>query len=376
MEQKQRRFTKNVFVLDQKRKTICGQIASKNAQPYCQIKIGRNFALKAVATPEPKGYVLEISEVGSYRIQDGSDIISLMISADGVEATTERWEEWKFETDLVGSNGYRIGYKWCSNRCENKISKGMGMVPPYTRNDFARREIRELPGVQKSKYDVKELRQKIREEREKGNVELQLKPTFKAERGMNSPDSDEDQNPMNQMADDWAEEVRKQDEDAARRKALETKLEDRDEDMRHLRWRIEGNRRNLRKRQRNQKKCRDRKKEPQLEEVIVEDEGEESGEEETVSASYITSNYIERISKIRKSKDERLSMLASMMPQQSGEFTSMLFTKKIKWDNVPLYLIDEVQKKYELQSVGGCDRVAFVSKGTNLIILPVASKPR
>nr|BDY02939.1 NS2 protein [Epizootic hemorrhagic disease virus 5] len=371
MEQKQRRFTKNVFVLDQKRKTICGQIASKNAQPYCQIKIGRNFALKAVPTPEPKGYVLEISEVGSYRIQDGSDIISLMISTDGVEATTERWEEWKFETiscvpmaTVLNINGAQID-------AEIKISKGMGMVPPYTRNDFDRREMPELPGVQKSRYDVKELRQKIREEREKGNIELQPKPTFKAERWHEQPDSDEDQNPMNQMADDWAEEVRKQDEDAARRKALEAKLEE--QRRRYEAFKMENRRQQeeFKRTSEEPKETRDRKKEPQLEEVIVEDEGEESGEEETVSASYITSNYIERISKIRKSKDERLSMLASMMPQQAGEFTSMLFTKKIKWDNVPLYLIDEVQKKYELQSVGGCDRVAFVSKGTNLIILPV-----
>ncbi|BCG49857.1 NS2 protein [Epizootic hemorrhagic disease virus 1] len=371
MEQKQRKFTKNVFVLDQKRKTICGQIASKNALPYCQIKIGRNFALKAVSTPEPKGYVLEITEVGSYRIQDGSDIISLIISENGVEATMERWEEWKFETISCVPMATVLNINGALIDAEIKISKGMGIVPPYTRNDFDRREMPELPGVQRSKYDVRELRQKIREEREKGNIETQPKLAFKAERWHEQPDSDEDQNPMNQMADDWAEEVRKQDEEAARRKALETKLEE--QRRRYEAFKLENKRQQEEsmKTSEGPKEQRGWKKEPESDEIVIEDEEEESGEEETVGASYITASYIERISKIRKAKDERLSMLASMMPQQAGEFTSLLFTKKIKWDNVPLYLIDETQKKYELQSIGSCERVAFVSKGTNLIILPV-----
>nr|P27280.1 RecName: Full=Non-structural protein NS2 [Epizootic hemorrhagic disease virus (serotype 2 / strain Alberta)]AAA43001.1 phosphorylated ssRNA-binding protein [Epizootic hemorrhagic disease virus 2] len=376
MEQKQRRFTKNVFVLDQKRKTICGQIAARQSLPYCQIKIGRNFALRAVATPEPKGYVLEICDVGAYRIQDGNDVISLMISADGVEGTQERWEEWKFESDLMRTNGHSSKYKRSVGRREIKVSKGMGIVPPYTRNDFDRRELPELPGVQRSKYDIRELRQKIREEREKGAVEQPHKPAFKTERGMNRPDSDEDQNPAGGVVNDWTCETQKRDQEAERREALEIRLADNDRESKHSNWIVRGRGKILKEVKNSFRTQEVERKKSDMGEVIIEEDDEDSEEEEGARASYITSAYIERISRIRKIKDERLSMLASMMPQQSGEYTTTLFIKKQKWDNVPLYLIDEMQKKYELQSVGSCERVAFVSKGTNLIILPVASNPR
>nr|QRW93476.1 NS2 protein [Epizootic hemorrhagic disease virus] len=373
MEQKQRRFTKNVFVLDQKRKTLCGQVAGRNSMPYCQVKIGRNFALKAVSTPEPKGYVLEINEVGAYRIQDGNDVISLMLSADGVEATQERWEEWKFETISCVPMATVLNINGAVIDAEIKVSKGMGMVAPYTRNDFDRRELPELPGVQKSRYDVRELRQKIKEEREKGAVEQQRKSMFKAERWLDQPESDEDQGAAASSTNDWAVEVQRQDEETEQRKAQEERMEQ--ERREYEAYRLENERRHAEDEARQEFARRERErremKKRNEEEIIVEEEEEESGEEEMQSASYITSDYVERLSKVRKSKDERLSILASMMPQQAGEYTSLLFIKKTRWDNVPLYLMDETQKKYELQSVGSCERVAFVSKGTNLIVLPV-----
>nr|CAN89093.1 NS2 protein [Epizootic hemorrhagic disease virus (serotype 2 / strain 439)] len=373
MEQKQRRFTKNVFVLDQKRKTLCGQVAGKSSMPYCQVKIGRNFALKAVPTPEPKGYVLEINDVGAYRIQDGNDVISMMLTSDGVEATQERWEEWKFETISCVPMATVLNINGAMVDAEIKVSKGMGMVAPYTRNDFDRRELPELPGVQKSKYDIRELRQKIKEEREKGMIEHQRKPVFKPERWLDQPESDEDQGATAGTVNNWVVEVQKQEEETERRKAQEARLEQ--ERREYEAYKLENEKRDAEDRARQEyvrreKEKRERKKKEE-EEIVVEEEEEESGEEEVQSASYITSDYVERLSKVRKSKDERLSMLASMMPQQAGEFTSLLFIKKTKWDNVPLYLIDEMQKKYELQSVGCCDRVAFTSKGTNLIVLPV-----
>nr|CAN89120.1 NS2 protein [Epizootic hemorrhagic disease virus (serotype 4 / strain IbAr 33853)] len=371
MEQRQRRFTKNVFVLDQKRKTLCGQIAARQSLPYCQIKIGRNFALKAVATPEPKGYVLEISDAGAYRIQDGNDVISLMISADGVEGTQERWEEWKFETISCVPMATVLNINGALIDAEIKVSKGMGMVQPYTKNDFDRRELPELPGVQRSKYDVKELRQKIKEERERGIIEQPRKPTFKTERWHEQPDSDEDQNPTSSVVTDWANEAQGRDDEVERREALETKLAEQRRRFEAFRLDNERKKEEFEKNQEQSKTLEVGKGEFKTDEVIVEEDDEDSDEEEEGGASYITSAYIERISKIRKTKDDRLSMLASMMPQQSGEYTATLFVKKLKWDNVPLYLIDEVQKKYELQSVGSCERVAFVSKGTNLIILPV-----
>nr|CAN89154.1 NS2 protein [Epizootic hemorrhagic disease virus (serotype 8 / strain CPR 3961A)] len=373
MEQKQRRFTKNVFVLDQKRKTLCGQIAGRSSMPYCQVKIGRNFALKAVSTPEPKGYVLEINDAGAYRIQDGNDVISMMLSADSVEATQERWEEWKFETISCVPMATVLNINGAMIDAEIKISKGMGMVAPYTRNDFDRRELPELPGVQRSKYDVRELRQKIREEREKSTAEHQRKPAFKPERWLDQPESDEDQGTASNAINNWVIEVRKQEEEAERFKAQEARMEQ--ERKEYEAYKLENERRDAEDRARQEYAKRERekkeKKKREEEEIIVEEEEEESGEEETQSASYITLDYVERLSKIRKSKDERLSMLASMMPQQMGEYSSLLFVKKTKWDNVPLYLMDEMQKKYELQSVGSCERVAFVSKGTNLIVLPV-----
>nr|AVA16286.1 NS2 [Epizootic hemorrhagic disease virus 6] len=361
MEQKQRRFTKNVFVLDQKRKTLCGQLAARQSLPYCQIKIGRNFALRAVATPEPKGYVLEICDVGAYRIQDGNDVISLMISTDGVEGTQERWEEWKFETISCVPMATVLNINGALVDAEIKVSKGMGMVPPYTRNDFDRRELPELPGVQRSKYDIRELRQKIREEREKGAAEQPYKPAFKTEHWHEQPDSDEDQN-LN-VVNDWARETQKRDEEAERREALEQ--------QQRIRLDRERRKEDLERSQEQFRTQEVERKKFDMDEIVIEEDNEDSEEEESARSSYITSAYIERISRIRKTKDERLSMLASMMPQQSGEYTTTLFIKKQKWDNVPLYLIDEIQKKYELQSVGSCERVAFVSKGTNLIILPV-----
>nr|ALX38602.1 NS2 protein [Epizootic hemorrhagic disease virus]ALX38603.1 NS2 protein [Epizootic hemorrhagic disease virus]ALX38604.1 NS2 protein [Epizootic hemorrhagic disease virus]ALX38607.1 NS2 protein [Epizootic hemorrhagic disease virus] len=371
MEQKQRRFTKNVFVLDQKRKTLCGQIAARQSLPYCQIKIGRNFALKAVATPEPKGYVLEICDVGAYRIQDGNDVISLMISADGVEGTQERWEEWKFETISCVPMATVLNINGALVDAEIKVSKGMGMVPPYTRNDFDRRELPELPGVQRSKYDIRELRQKIREEREKGAVEQPHKPAFKTERWHEQPDSDEDQNLTGGVVSDWTCETQERDQEAERREALEIRLAEQRQRIEAFKLDSERKREDLKRSQERNRTQEVERKKPDMGEIIIEEDDEDSEEEEGARASYITSAYIERISRIRKTKDERLSMLASMMPQQSGEYTTTLFIKKQKWDNVPLYLIDEMQKKYELQSVGSCERVAFVSKGTNLIILPV-----
>nr|CAN89163.1 NS2 protein [Epizootic hemorrhagic disease virus (serotype 6 / strain 318)] len=371
MEQKQRRFTKNIFVLDQRRKTLCGQIAAKQSLPYCQIKIGRNFALRAAATPEPKGYVLEISDVGAYRIQDGNDVISLMISAEGIEGTQERWEEWKFETISCVPMATVLNINGALVDAEIKVSKGMGMVPPYTRNDFDRRELPELPGVQKSKYDVRELRQKIREEREKGAVEQSHRPTFKTERWVEQPDSDEDQNLTSGVVNDWASQVQKRDEEVERRETLEARLAEQRQKIEAFRLDSGRKREDLDINPEWIKKQEAERQKSNMNETIIEEDDEDSEEEEGVKASYITSAYIERISKIRKTKDERLSMLASMMPQQSGDYTTTLFIKKQKWDNVPLYLIDEMQKKYELQSVGSCERVAFVSKGTNLIILPV-----
>ncbi|AFH41525.1 NS2 [Pata virus] len=367
MEQKPRRFTKTICVYDPSGRTICGKVAKEKRDPYAIIKLGRVFSLKSADGPQPKSYVLEISRPGAYRIQDGQDTISLMIEENGVEGTTERWEEWKFETlnpmpmaTMIRHNGQMVD-------AELKYCKGMGMIEPYTKNDFDRKEMPALPGVEQSKYEVRELRQKIREEREaqaKGllpqprdmrvreeeqmqraqEVVRQEKTSYKWE-----DDIDFDQPKDTQVRKDFDEERHRQEQRAQRR----NEQNERDEELHRKLEAFEQNILNKAEKM----------------EQIVEEVSEESEEEEVVE-SYITAEYIERMSKQQKTKDERFMSYAQMMPQAQGDFDRILVTKKVKWDNVPLFIVNESRKAYELQAIGECVRVVFAVKGTNLLILP------
>nr|ASW41491.1 NS2 [Bluetongue virus] len=352
MEQKQRKFTKNIFVLDVNAKTLCGVIAKQSLQPYCQIKIGRVIAFKPVKSPEPKGYVLNVPGPGAYRIQDGQDVISVMLTLCGVEATTERWEEWKFEGVSVTPMATRVQHNGVMVDAEIKYCKGMGIVQPYMKNDFDRNEMPDLPGVMRSNYDIRELRQKIKNEREMApRPQVQNTVLREESRWM-----DEDEARVSEEMKEAASSVSRLEGLREARANMFKEVEvgvswnlshqgeeraDKDEDEDHDDYRADEDER-----------------------------GEDASDDEQLK-THITKEYIEKVAKQVKLKDERFMSLSSAMPQASGGFDRMIVTKKLKWQNVPLYCFDESTKRYELQCVGACERVAFVSKDMSLIILPV-----
>nr|CAD9197765.1 NS2 [Bluetongue virus] len=326
MEQRQRRFTKNIFVFDVSAKTICGIVAKRNALPYCQIKIGRVIAFKPVKSPEPKGYVLSVPGPGAYRILDGQDVISVMLTSTGVEATTERWEEWKFESVSVTPMATRIQHNGVMVDAEIKYCKGMGIVTPYMRNDFDRTDVPNLPGVMKSHYDIRELRQKIRNEREQT-------PRFQVQNAARK------------------EELRWMDED-------EAKVNEESDEVTSTATEIVA----------LQALGSDKFKKVEQEDG---EESEEATSEDEASKTHLTKEYIERVSKQLKTKDERFMSLSGAMPQASGNFDHVIVIKKLKWQNVPLFCLDESSKRYDLQCVGACERVAFVSRDLSLLTLPI-----
>ncbi|AMM44549.1 NS2 [Bluetongue virus] len=351
MEQRQRRFTKNIFVFDVNAKTVCGVIAKQNALPYCQVKIGRVIAFKPVKNPEPKGYVLNVPGPGAYRILDGQDVISMMLTATGVEATTERWEEWKFESVSVTPMATRILHNGVMIDAEIKYCKGMGIVTPYMRNDFDRTEVPELPGVMRSHYDIRELRQKIKSEREQA-PRFQVQNVARKE-GLRWMDDDE------ARANDESEETISTETEIV---TLQTSQVDGFKKVElGVNWDLDNSN------------------------VSVENNGEEEGEgernddeesgedvsEDEAPKTHLTKEYIEKVSKQLKAKDERFMSLSSAMPQASGNFDRIIVIKKLKWQNVPLFCLDESSKRYDLQCVGACERVAFVSRDMSLLTLPI-----
>ncbi|ACJ06706.1 NS2 [Bluetongue virus] len=351
MEQRQRRFTKNIFVFDVNAKTICGIIAKQNALPYCQVRIGRVIAFKPVKNPEPKGYVLSVSGPGAYRILDGQDVISMMLTSTGVEATTERWEEWKFESVSVTPMATRIQHNGVMVDAEIKYCKGMGIVTPYMRNDFDRTEVPELPGVMKSHYDIRELRQKIRSEREQV-PRFQVQNVAQKE-GLRWMDEDE------AKANDESEDAISTETETVTLQTLGgdefKKVELGDN------WSLHKS--DVSTENDGKDKCG--------EEQNDDEEDEEETSEDEVPKTHLTKEYIEKVSKQLKSKDERLMSLSGAMPQASGNFDHVIVIKKLKWQNVPLFCLDESSKRYDLQCVGACERVAFVSKDLSLLTLPI-----
>nr|QOL11072.1 non-structural protein-2 [Bluetongue virus 1]QPH37527.1 non-structural protein-2 [Bluetongue virus 4]QPH37582.1 non-structural protein-2 [Bluetongue virus 4] len=352
MEQKQRKFTKNIFVLDVNAKTLCGVIAKQSSQPYCQIKIGRVIAFKPVKNPEPKGYVLNVPGPGAYRIQDGQDVISVMLTSCGVEATTERWEEWKFEGVSVTPMATRVQHNGVMVDAEIKYCKGMGIIQPYMKNDFDRNEMPDLPGVMRSNYDIRELRQKIKNEREMApRPQVQSVVPREESRWM-----DEDEAKV-------SDEMREAAPSASRLERLrEARANMFKEVEAGVSWNLSH----------QGEEAADGGEDGNHDDHRAdEDEQGEDASDDEQPKTHITKEYIEKVAKQVKLKDERFMSLSSAMPQASGGFDRMIVTKKLKWQNVPLYCFDESTKRYELQCVGACERVAFVSKDMSLIILPV-----
>nr|ASW41543.1 NS2 [Bluetongue virus] len=352
MEQKQRKFTKNIFVLDANAKTLCGVIAKQGSQPYCQIKIGRVIAFKPVKNPEPKGYVLNVPGPGAYRIQDGQDIISVMLTSCGVEATTERWEEWKFEGVSVTPMATRVQHNGVMVDAEIKYCKGMGIVQPYMKNDFDRNEMPDLPGVMRSNYDIRELRQKIKNEREMApRPQVQSVVPREESRWM-----DEDEAKVSEEMKEAAPNANRLERLREARASMFKEVEA------GVSWNLSH--------QGEERADGDEDGDHDDHRTDEDEQGEDASDDEQPK-THITKEYIEKVAKQVKLKDERFMSLSSAMPQASGGFDRMIVTKKLKWQNVPLYCFDESTKRYELQCVGACERVAFVSKDMSLIILPV-----
>nr|BCI65141.1 Non-structural protein [Tibet orbivirus] len=357
MEHKPRRFTKNIAVLDGSRTTICGQISKFANKPYCNISIGRNVSVKAVDNPLPKGYVLQIKQEGAYRIQDGQDTISLMITASGVEATVERWEEWQFEVLSAMPMAIMMQHNGEMVDAEIKYAKGMGVVAPYVRNEVDRRDLPKLPGLSESQYDVKTLRQKIKEEREKGVTEIRSKvPSLERE----SKQMESVEKSFAEMRAIWAAESKANAKEGGVDGAFGTEF--------FKPYPSESTKlpefKSLE--QREPLKERDQ---PKTQNFSV--EAESGSDEEVEEPNYITEEYVEKTSKVIKSGDKKIAGLAYIMPRSVGDFSNIVAVKKHKWANVPLFSVDEKGLKYEFQAVGECETVVYAARGMNLLVLPV-----
>nr|AVV63170.1 NS2 [Changuinola virus] len=313
MEAKPRRvFTKIVCVLDPYGKTFCGLVAKLCNKPYCLIKTGRVTSFEAVDDPRPKSYILEIEKEGSYRIQDGQDNISLIITQTSVEASVERWEEWKFETLSSIPMATIINVQGKRTDAEVKYCKGMGLVAPYTKNEMDRREMPDLPGVLPSTMGVKELREKLRNERELNSREVAqieqpiIKPIEAAEKW-------EDLNSKVSAINDWETE-------------RPTEIADSNDD----------------------------------------EESDDVGE-------YLTNKYMKKVSNIVKKPDSSVIGMAFGYPKTSGPYDKIVVEKECLWSGVPVYDVDQTTSTYRLVMIGEAKRYLLAVKGQNYFVLPAGS---
>nr|AQX34679.1 NS2 [Changuinola virus] len=310
MEAKPRRvFTKTICVLDPYGKTFCGQIAKLCNKPYCLIKTGRVISVEAVDDPRPKSYILEIEKEGSYRIQDGQDNISLIITQTSVEASVERWEEWKFETLSAIPMATLINVQGKRTDAEVKYCKGMGLVAPHTRNEMDRREMPSLPGVLPSSMGVRELREKLKSERGlvQQEVPQMVQPVAKP---IEIPEKWEDLNSKVDAINDWE---------------TERPTEDRDTEE--------------------------------------EEEGEDGGE-------YLTNKYMKKVSGIVKKPDASVIGMAFGYPKTSGPFDKIVVEKECLWSGVPVYDVDRTNNTYRLVMIGDAKKYLLAVKGQSYFVLP------
>nr|AQX34699.1 NS2 [Changuinola virus] len=312
MDTKPRRvFTKTVCVLDPYGKTFCGQVAKLCNKPYCMLKIGRVVAFEGVDDPTPKSYILQIEQIGAYRIQDGMDTISVMITQTGVAASVERWEEWKFETLSAVPLASLIMVDGIRRDAEVKFVKGMGLVAPYTRNEMDRRDIPELPGVLPSSMGLRELREKLKNEREQLRNRDESIATASTIVERKEVESWQQLQDNIEKVSDWAVEV----------PAVVKGESDHD------------------------------------------DEDEEGGE-------YLTSSYMKKVSAVVKKPDPIVLGMAFGYPKTSGPFDKILGEKECQWSGVPVFDIDRVGNTYRLVMIGEATKYLLVVKGQNYFVLP------
>nr|AGZ91979.1 inclusion body NS2 [Changuinola virus] len=310
-----RTFTKVVCVLDPYGKTFCGLVAKLCNKPYCLVKIGRVVAFEGVDDPTPKSYILQIEQVGAYRIQDGQDTISLMITQTGIEATVERWEEWKFETLSAVPMASMIMVAGVRKDAEVKFVKGMGLVAPYTKNEMDRRDIPELPGVLPSSLGLKELREKLRNEREEQRARGPQIVTQSAAEEVKVESWQQLQANIETVAD-WTADI-----------PAATK------------------------------------------------EGSDHDEEEEEEGEYLTNKYMKKVSAVVKNPDSAVLGMAFGYPKTSGPFDKILGEKECHWSGVPVFDVDRAGNMYRLVMIGDASRYLLVVKGQNYFVLPAGASP-
>ncbi|AGX00994.1 inclusion body protein [Wallal virus] len=336
MEQRtqlRRVFPKTVCVLDPKGETICGMIAKSQHKPYCLVRTGRVICLKAISQPPPKAYVLEVVKCGAYRLIDGQDQISIMLNKDCVEMTSERWEEWQYEMVSIKPMVVSLQLEYGVVDAELKYGKGFGSVEPYKKNELERGEVPTLPGVQQSAVGLRELRTKLKKEREEKvqgrSVEL---PTMKKV------------NVQAEQGFEWS---------AVREKVVEMEEEIKD-------WAEHGS---------SEEEIND--KQQTDDEEVVKDDDDEATEEGLVKVdSFITGDYVNYVSGMSKKKDERLSGLSLSFPKIEGEFEKVLCIKKTEQTGFPVFEVDQATKTFRFRMIGKCDRVFVVKRSMSMVYLP------
>nr|QCD25275.1 non-structural protein 2 [Chuzan virus] len=325
-----KRYTKTVCVYDPQNATFCSRGANAG-EIYYQVKIGRTTQITRTNAPNPKAYVVEIQRPCSLRLLDGNDIISLIISEEGIEVTTERWEEWLFEALTPIPMVISLHIKGQKTEAEIKYCKASGVIAPYTPNGVDRRVTPQLPGITFTDVSVRDFRQKMREEREK---EKERTP-------MITPIKPKSEAPM--MGPSTSHQYQKEESiavgkisDYVKKVTLESNVErDSDDEDEH-----------------GSNSDSDFDGEPK-------DEG------------YITQNYMNMIETV-KMKVPGVAGLTLKIPKAAGKTDGMIAAKKCKWISVPLFNIDKDGLSYDFVAVGDANGFLCLRDGLSYLVLPVS----
>ncbi|AFX73383.1 NS2 [Lebombo virus] len=339
--QVKRKFTRTICVLDPGAKTFCGKVAKLEGKTYFVIKIGRTTQVGVSNTPVPKCYVLDVAGPGSYRVQDGQDTVSVILSESGFEATGERWEEWRFEVLSATPIVARMAVGEDEFDAEIKYSKGLGSVPPYAKNEADRRMMPTLPGVKALDMPIRDFRQHAREHRDEVRAQLdraarRLDPSSSRLLGASVGLSEEI--PIESVLPQ------------AKREPVVFASASRELDD----WGFDM----------QPKTSGDWGAKTPIPEVES-DEGE-------MNDTHITTAFISKCSEAAKKHSTTFSGLSARVPAASGKFDEVILVKKSAWGDVPLFRIDEATRKFEFMAIGTSTQVLCVKDDLSYMLLPTA----
>nr|QCU80193.1 NS2 [Palyam virus] len=325
-----RRYTKTVCIYDPQKTTFCSRGAN-TGENYYQVKIGRTTQITRTNAPNPKAYVVEIQKPCSVRLLDGNDIISLIISEEGVEVTTERWEEWLFEALTPIPMVISLHIKGQRTEAEIKYCKASGVIAPYTPNEIDRRVTPQLPGITFTDVNVRDFRQKMKEEREreKERTPMITPMRLKSEAPAMGPSTSQ----LYQKEDTVAgEKISNYVKKVTLESNVERDSEDEDEQDMNSDSDFDGE---------------------------VKDEG------------YITQNYMSMIETV-KAKVPGVAGLTLKIPKAAGKTDGLIAAKKCKWISVPLFNIDKDGLSYDFVAVGDANGFLCLRDGLSYLVLPVS----